>query len=95
MTKISIYKASDFTSKGMLKKRAKAEYQTEVESLDAGKMADYLKYLGYKDFSSPYFFTHIKAKSPYHDEEVKIFQDVYINGNKFITSPKELLIHLI
>lgn len=95
MTKLSIYKTSDFKKNGSLKKKATAEYQTELEKMDMEKMADYIKYLGYKNFESPYFFTHIKAISPYNNQEVKIFVDVIINGNKFITSPTELLIHLV
>ena len=95
MTRIAIYKNSDFTSKGKLKKRARAEYITEIEKYDAGKMADYIKYLGYKDFSTPYFFTHIEATSPYnHGERVKIFQDVLVGSNWLITSPQSLITHL-
>ena len=90
MTRIQIFQTTQFTKTGKLKKNAKTEYITEVENYDAFKMADYIKYLGYTDFETPYFFTHIKAKSPYGGE-VRIFQDCMIGGQWLITSPQKLI----
>lgn len=94
MTRISIYNVSQFTSKGKLKKSAKAEYQKEAETIDKGVIARYIKDMGYHSFSTPYFFTHIKAVNM-KGEEVKIFQDVKIGSNYIITSPQELIINLV
>lgn len=93
-TRIAIYNEKAFTSKGQLKKNAKAEFQTIKTNYKAEEMADYIKYLGYKDFKTPYFFTHIEATSPYSGERVKIFQDVNLNGSWIITTPQKLITFL-
>ena len=95
MTKISIYKQSDFKKDGTLKKKAIAEFFREGETLNIPKIADEIKALGYHNFSSSYFFTHIKAESHLsHGEPVKIFQDFRTATGWLITSPQELLTYL-
>ena len=95
MTKISIYNASQFTSKGKLKKNAKTEF-VEISSngLNAGKTSDQIKRLGFKCFETPYIFTHIKAVNK-DNEPVMIFQDFMLGNDWIITSPQELLINLV
>ena len=94
MTKIQIYNINQFTKSGHLKKNAKPEYTSEwPETSNAFKEANSIKASGYHDFKTPYVFTHINAINK-DGQDVKIFQDVYMNGAKFMTSPTELIINL-
>ncbi len=100
MIKISVYNQSQFLKSGKLKKRAQPDFSRLIG--DTGELSDkdqrdfitetaekLIK--DYTGFESPYFFTHIIGVSKANGQKVYIFEDVYINGNKFMTTPKTLL----
>jgi hypothetical protein len=94
MTKISIYKASDFKKNGTLKKKATPEFQKIGESLSIPQVADEIKANGYGNYSTPYVFTYIRGTNK-QGEAIKIFQNFQMSSGWVITSPQELLTYLV
>jgi hypothetical protein len=81
---ITITRVQDLKKNGELK-RGKSHEVIFEEYDDYDKLAKEIKEKGYRNFSSPYFFTHLKAINK-HDEEVVIFQTYY----GMTTSPLKL-----
>lgn len=95
--KIQAFKISQFTKNGRLKKNAKNCYSatlvlkndTNIDK-ELGEIAIELNKLGFTEFSSPYIFTHIKARKD--NEQIVIYEHVVLdNGQEVITSPTKLL----
>lgn len=105
MTKISVYEfnSANFKKGGGLKKNAKPELLTFVGKDDevptdytevAGRIKERVG--GVESVRTPYVFTHIilHAGAPNDvggKKTFMVYQDVFVNGHQFITSPTKLL----
>lgn len=99
MIKISVFNETKYLKSGKLKKRAQPELSRTIG--DTGELSNkdkeaFLKETAiilkrdYLCFKSPYIFQHIEAQKA-TGERVFIYEEVTINGNKFMTSPTVLL----
>jgi len=98
--KIAVYDRNQYLKSGKLKKKAQVDFgrtlidvgttKKSVQTNFTKETAQELK-KDYAGFKSPYFFTHIEAVKISTGEPVYIYEDVTINGHKFITSPTKLL----
>lgn len=97
---ITIYNGKQYTSKGLLKKKAVSEHSFtffDIEPINEADKPRFIKEVAekikaeYTDFESPYIFTCIKATNKATGERVFIHERVEVGGNSFITSPTELL----
>lgn len=92
---IKIYKVSDYTKTGKLKKIARPVFVSNVdESEDVMRYNDLaatLEERDYNTFESPYFFSHIKAYHPVFGS-VTIIQEIVIGKDRqaIICSPTKL-----
>jgi len=102
MKTIKIYNRNQYTSKGVLKKRAKYESsfliggsKEEQEKFNNEYIAQRIKAQGYHSFVSPYIFTHIDCQNE-RGEQCYIYESITIGTDKreIITSPIKLLAEL-
>ena len=92
MKTIRIYRNSDTTKKGMLKRKARAIYERLETEMTDHDLAKEIIGIGFKDFSIPYIFSKIDCSHPLHGY-CYIVETVLIGSDRreVITSPRGLL----
>lgn len=95
---IAVYPATAYTKTGRLKKNARSEWASthfDVEPLTVGAVERWIMECAeklkreYRDFSSPYVFTHINALDSM-GRPVYIVENVRMKDGEIMTSPTRL-----
>ncbi len=96
--KYEIFNQDQFLKSGKLRKKPKTERAFLFADVEPSKESDKELFTketaeqikkSYKNFDSPYIFTHLKAQNE-KGENVFIFESVMINNDYIMTSPVKM-----